>query len=54
MCPYLDFFWSAFPRIRTKYGDLQSKSPDSVRMRGNADQENAEYGHLRSVSVYRQ
>ena len=25
-CPHSEFFWSAFSRIRTKYGDLQSKS----------------------------
>ena len=23
-CPYLEFFWSVFSRIRTEYGDLQS------------------------------
>ena len=31
-CPYSDFIWSPFSRIWTKYGDLQSKYPYSVRM----------------------
>ena len=21
-CPYLEFFWYVFPRIRTEYGDI--------------------------------
>ena len=45
-CPYSEYFWSTFSRIWTEYGDLQSKSPNSVRMRENADQENSEYGHF--------
>ena len=32
------YFWSVFSRIRTKYGDLRSKSPYSVRMQENKDQ----------------
>ena len=44
-CPYLEFFWSVFFDFRTKYGDLQSKSPYSVRMRENTDQ-NSEYGQF--------
>ena len=44
--PYLEFFWSAFSWIRTKYGNLQSKSPYSVRMRANADQKNSEYEYF--------
>ena len=31
-CPFSEFFWSTFSRIRTEYADLQSKSPYSVRM----------------------
>ena len=41
--PYSEFFWSVFSRIRTEYGDLLIKSPYSVRMRENADQENSGY-----------
>ena len=37
-CPYAEFLWSAFSCIRTKYGNLRSKSPYSVRMRENTDQ----------------
>ena len=32
------FFWSVFSCIRTKYGDLRSKSPYSVRIQENTDQ----------------
>ena len=31
-------FWSVFSRIRTKYGEIRSISPYSVRMRENTDQ----------------
>ena len=31
------FFWSVFFCIRTKYGNLQSKSPYSVRIQENTD-----------------
>ena len=37
------FFWSAFSRIRTKYGDLRRKSPYSVQMRENTDQQKTPY-----------
>ena len=30
-------FWSVFCHIRTEYGDLLCKSPDSVRIRENRD-----------------
>ena len=41
-----------FFRIRTEYGEVRSVSPYSVGMRGNADQNNSEYGHFsRSVVV---
>ena len=43
-CPYSEFFWSVFLRIRTEYGEIQ--------MRENPDQKNSEYGHFsRSVSM---
>ena len=45
-CPYSEFFWSVFSRIRTEYGDLLCKFPYSVLMRENADQKNSEYGHF--------
>ena len=44
-CPYSEFFWSVFSRIRTECGDLRSKSPYSIRMWENTDQKNFEYGH---------
>ena len=37
-CLYLEFFWSAFSRIRTEYREIQSISPYSVRMQENTDQ----------------
>ena len=48
MCPYLEFLWSAFSRIRTEYWEIRSISPNSVRMRENADQKNFEYEHFLS------
>ena len=44
--PYSELFWSAFSRIRTKYGEMRSISPYLVRMREYADQNNSEYGHF--------
>ena len=41
-CPYSEFFWSTFFRIRTEYGNLLHKSLYSVRMRKNTDQKNSE------------
>ena len=36
-----------------EYGEILCIAPHSVRMRGNADQNNSEYGHfLKSVIVY--
>ena len=45
-CSYLELFWSAFPRSRTKYREIQIISSYSVRMRKNARQNNSEYGHF--------
>ena len=49
-CPYLEFFWSVFSRIRTKYREMRSISSHSVRcsvrMRENTDQKNSEYKHF--------
>ena len=44
-CPYSEFPWSVFFRIRTERSDLQCKSPYSVRMRESTDEKNSEYGH---------
>ena len=40
-CPYSGFFWSAFSRIRTEYGEIRR---DTVRIPENIDQKNSEYG----------
>ena len=45
-CPYSEFFWSVFPRIRTEYGQIFRISPYSVRMQENAVQKNSEYAFL--------
>ena len=51
-CPYSELFWSVISRIRTEYGEIQSISPYSVRMRENTDQNNSKYGHfLRSITL---
>ena len=44
-CPYSEFFWSVFPPIRIKYGEILRISPYSVLMRENMVQKNSEYGH---------
>ena len=36
-CPYSEFFWSVFDRIRTDYGQILRISPYEVRMRENKD-----------------
>ena len=35
-----------FTRIQTEYGEVLRIFPYSVRMRGNIDQNNSEYGHF--------
>ena len=51
-CLYSEPFWSAFFRIRTKYGEINRISPYSALMRENADQNNSKYRHfLRSQPV---
>ena len=45
-CPYSEFFWSVFSRIRTKNGDLRSRSPYLVWIRKKTDQTNSEYSVL--------
>ena len=50
-CPYSEFFWSVFSRIRIEYEKDSVFSLFSVQMRENADQKNSEYGHF-SCSAY--
>ena len=45
-CLYSKFFWSAFSRIRTEYGDILRISPYSVQMQENTDQKNSKYGYF--------
>ena len=63
-CPYSELFWPKFSRIRTEHEEIWSISPYSARIRGNADQNNSEYGYFyavnhiyseifHSVSIYR-
>ena len=51
-CPYWELFWSAFSRIRTKYGEIQSISTYSLRMWENADQNNSKYEHFLHSGSY--
>ena len=37
------YFWSVFSRIWTEYGEIQSISPYSIRMRENTDQKKTPY-----------
>ena len=52
-CPNTEFFWSVFPCIRTKYGDLQSKSPYSVRIltRKIRTRKNSVFGHFSRSAI---
>ena len=43
---YLGLFSSVFPAIWTEYGEIQSFSPYSVRMRENTEQKISEYGNF--------
>ena len=46
------YFGLYFPAFGLNYGEILRISPYSVRMRGNADQNDYEYGHiLRSENV---
>ena len=45
-CPYSEFLWSVFSRIRTEYGEILRISPYSVQMQENTDQKNSECGHF--------
>ena len=42
-CPYSEFFWSVFSRIRTDYREIQNISPYSVQIWENTDQKNSKY-----------
>ena len=46
VCPYSEFYWSAFSRIWTEYEEILRISPYSVRMRENTEQKNSKYGHF--------
>ena len=45
-CPYSEFFWSVFSRIRAKDKEILRISPHSIQMPQNTDQNNSEYGHF--------
>ena len=50
--PYLEFFWSAFFHIWTKYDDLIFKSSYSVQMQKNTDYKNFKYGHILRTVIF--
>ena len=50
--PYPEFFWFAFSRIRTEYGEVLCISPYLVRMRENTEQKNFERGHFSRSVIY--
>ena len=52
-CPYSDFLWPVFFRIRSEYGETLCISPYSIQMRENTDQKNFEYGHyMTTISLF--
>ena len=40
------YFWSAFSRIRTEYGEILRISPYLVQMRENVEQKKSEFVHF--------
>ena len=51
MCPYSELFWSVFSLIWTKYREIISISPYSVKMLEITDQKNSEYRYFKTVIV---
>ena len=51
MCPYSEFLWSIFSRIRTEYEDILRISPYSIRMRENTDQKTPNTNTFQAVLV---
>ena len=45
-CPYSEFLWSVFSRIRTEYGEILGVSSYSVQMLENTDQKKLRIGTL--------
>ena len=51
-CPCPEFFWSVFYCIwTTEYGEIQSISTYTVRMRENTDRKNFEYGFASYIKL---
>ena len=51
-CPCPEFFWSVFYCIwTTEYGEIQSISTYTVRMRENTDRKNFEYGFASYIQL---
>ena len=46
--PYSEFFWPAFSRMQSEYGEIRNIYPFSVQMQENGDENNSEYGHFLS------
>ena len=51
-CPYSEFFWPVFSRIRTEYGEILCISTYSAQTRENTDQENSEYGYFSRSFIF--
>ena len=56
-CPYSEFFWSVFSRIRTEYDEIlypnSVQIPYSVQMQEDTDQKNSKYGHFLRSDIWR-
>ena len=53
--PNMEFFWSAFFRIRTEYGDLLSKfllHKFSLNAGKNGLQKNSVFGHFLRIDIW--
>ena len=53
-CPYSEFLWFVFSRIRTECGEILPTSPYSIRMRKNIDQKNSKYRRFLRSDTYHQ
>ena len=51
-CLYSEFFWFAFSRIWTEYGEMRCIFPYSARMQENTDQKSSKYGYFSHSETY--
>ena len=51
-CPYSEFFWFVFSRIRTECGEIQGIFPYSCRLQENTCKKTSEYGYFSRRALF--